>query len=144
MRYITFSRTFPKGHIKEGQPTHFPVAIQQHAKEQTIRRSPRWKPGDKFSARIWTGKPYASKQQEIGQYEIKWTYRIDIDPAVKKVLINGREEPADWVAFLDALLLDEFWSWFKTPVVNGQLISWDPIDRYPWTLKTIDPKSLHF
>src|SRR5690349_19481727 len=48
-------------------------------KVHTIRAGNRWKVGDVFSPRVWSGKPYASKQIEFAPpIEIKkiWNVRI--------------------------------------------------------------------
>lgn len=96
MKYIMFSRYYPKGHFREGQFTNFveliwsaypPTLVKEWkakfdpeskyfdygkygglyntggiSKGTTIRAGFRWNVGDVFQPRIWTGKPYASKQ----------------------------------------------------------------------------------
>lgn len=50
------------------------------AKHHTIRRGNRWKEGDFFSPRIWTGRPYASKQCEfVHPVEIVKTWPFSVD-----------------------------------------------------------------
>jgi len=88
-KVITFSRTFPTYHPKAGQPTNFveqfynsidpykqtnvwdrndlsfinEIAMNEgRKKHHTIRAGSRWREGEKFSPRIWSGKPYNSKQ----------------------------------------------------------------------------------
>ena len=89
-RTIIFSRKFLKGHPKYGTPTYFVEKIWESirlpekeycfnlpdeylnflrkesseiwAKHTTIRAGHRWKVGDKFSPRVWSDKPYRSKQ----------------------------------------------------------------------------------
>lgn len=107
MKYIMYSRTFPKGHPKEGQPTFFVERIlnsfhngqmsldniwpelkefvndfeliaNQRQKHHTIRSGNRYKPGDMVSLRVWSGLPYRSKQIEFAQVEVKKTWGIEI------------------------------------------------------------------
>ena len=87
-RVLTFSQAFPSRHSKEGEPTFFKEKIwacladtiegfkipdhcvdwnwhayyNAYPKGHTLRAGRRWKAGDKFSPRVWSGKPYASKQ----------------------------------------------------------------------------------
>src|SRR5690242_11147919 len=107
-RVITFSRTFPSYHPKAGQPTHVieklyagladtipQFKIPNDANEywdwheyyncklpkyHTIRGGHRWKVGDSFSPRIWSGKPYASKQIIIApDIQIKQIWDVEAD-----------------------------------------------------------------
>lgn len=95
-KVITFSRKFPKGHIREGQPTEFVERIwgsnaiagtyssqselvkernnyfsagkfDVNPKHHTIRRGNRWKVGEKFSPRVWSDAAYKSKQVTIAE-----------------------------------------------------------------------------
>jgi uncharacterized protein YqfB (UPF0267 family) len=43
--------------------SRFAPMVQSGKKTQTIRKKARCKPGDQLSLRIWTGKPYRSKQK---------------------------------------------------------------------------------
>lgn len=99
MPVITFSRFFPKGHPKAGQPTHFVEKIWRgyldisspmypywmkgdklnidirdcydfKPKHHTIRAGNRWKVGDKFSPRIW-GDDINPKSGKSGPYQSK-------------------------------------------------------------------------
>ena len=98
MKVITFSQTFPKGHIKEGQPTYFVEKIWDSVglpdkpycfnlpecytnfmrkgsdviwpKHHTIRGGKRWKKGDWFSPRVW-GADINSKSGKSGAYQSK-------------------------------------------------------------------------
>lgn len=88
-KIITFSRNFPVKHLKAGQPTYFVEKIWEQIglpekefsfnlpdeycnflrqdsdliwqKSHTIRSGHRWKVGDTFSPRVWSGNPYRSK-----------------------------------------------------------------------------------
>lgn len=163
MRVITFSRFFPKGHPKEGQPTFFVEKIWESIylmgysgwdgfsdiaaicpqlyshgtyppKHHTIRAGNRWKVGDKFSPRVWSGKPYASKQIIIApDIEIKkvWDVRISFVGSyiyVEKPISKnaGLLIPAGDVALNDGLSYHDFFSWFgiKKKLFEGQIICW--------------------
>lgn len=70
---LLISNNFPKGHINAGENTYFVDKIKQGSKIHTIRNNyDFWKSKINdvnegkaiLSVRSWTGKPYASKQQE--------------------------------------------------------------------------------
>jgi hypothetical protein len=74
---ITISTNFSKKHLKNGAETHFVKYIENKTKLHTIRANyelwkKRFEQIDKgealLSVRIWTGKPYNSKQKEIFRY----------------------------------------------------------------------------
>ena len=99
-KIMTFSRTFPAYHPKAGQPTYFVEKIlrgihtlDDHVKpiinfdvcstcapkHHTIRAGNRWKVGDKFSPRVWSGKPYCSPMITIApDIEVKKVYPIEM------------------------------------------------------------------
>jgi len=71
---IIVSEKFMKGHPKAGEPTHFVDKILNEEKIHTIRENgPLWEKRIKevqagravLSLRVWTGKPYRSKQKEV-------------------------------------------------------------------------------
>lgn len=161
-KVITFSRLFPKGHINEGKPTYFAQRLytsfstlwpelvniglygQFHngnwfsAKKHTIRKGNCWHVGEKFSPRIWQGKPYASKQTCIFEdIEIKKIFSIQID--AYNVFIDGKHyckfSPCDALnklAYNDGLSMRDFIEWFalyKMPF-TGQIICWDETVNY--------------
>ena len=107
MKVLTFSRHFPKGHPKAGQPTYFVERILNlihdnqivldnicdelkpfindfelitptYHKHHTIRAGSRWKAGDMASLRIWSGVPRHSKQIEFAQVEVKKVWPAEI------------------------------------------------------------------
>jgi hypothetical protein len=107
MKVIIFSRFFPKGHPKAGQPTFFVEKIMAGLadcqpgwkmndhftiynwheyynctwpKHHTIRAGNRWKPGDMASLRVWSEKAYRSKQIEFAQVEVKkvWEFNLRV------------------------------------------------------------------
>src|ERR1043166_3949048 len=56
-------------------------------KHHTIRAKARFKAGDRFSPRIWSGRPYASKQITIApDIEVNRTWSLDI--INDKIIIN--------------------------------------------------------
>lgn len=105
MKVLTFSRHFPKGHPRVGQPTHFvekieacladtipgweisknyilrdwfPGSNRTMPKSHTIRAGNRWKPGDMASLRVWSDRPRRSKQIEFAQVEVKKTWKFEM------------------------------------------------------------------
>lgn len=168
-KVITFSTRFPSYHTRAGQPTHFVEQIWNGLTEMnlpvpknkdlpseflwsilplsnygckwhTIRLGHRWKVGDKFSPRIWSGKPRHSKQIIIApDIEIKkvWDFKIEIDKDYICVFIDSypfyeenarmvtQVEALETLAQNDGLSLADFKEWFKwgTPF-DGQIICW--------------------
>jgi hypothetical protein len=168
-RVITFSRTFPAYHSRAGQPTHFIQKIWKGLggvaseytlpfvsanlnndivwgyqmiegyKYHTIRAGNRWKAGDKFSPRVWSGKPYNSKMITIGpDIEIKKIWDIKIDRG--GFYINGRcydgeieshHELLESIAANDGLSSSDLLKWFKYPAkFQGQIICWNESIEY--------------
>lgn len=104
-----------------------------HRKLHTIRANHNWKAGDMFSPRVWSGKPYASKQIEFAPaMEVKRVYDFGIQN--RQWLFEGIEIPPDLlqtIATNDGLILPDFISWFKWPkVFSGQVIIWDEKLKY--------------
>lgn len=158
MRVLTFSTHFPKGHPKEGQQTFFREKIwagladradgfkipdentdwdwheyyNARPKWHTIRSGNRWKVGDKFSPRIWSAKPYRSKQIEFAppiQIKKIWTFRI----SYSSYYVDETEFLLDDLTILaknDGLSVEDFESWFaghgkkKDAEFVGQILSW--------------------
>jgi len=160
-RLITFSRVFPAYHPRKGEPTNFVEQIynsifeedcdwsdapggpeayvieMNHSvvtlKHHTIRNGNRWKVGDKFSPRVWSGKPYASKMITIApDIEIKkiWDFEIKGD----SIYIDGRSISPDnleEVAENDGLSRHELQEWFQYPKpFKGQIICWSDSINY--------------
>lgn len=168
MRVITFSRQFPKGHPKEGQPTYFVEKMlmgllkskrfsigkccelareyglpETHPmyyidslrtfecapKFHTIRAGNRWKAGDVYSPRVWSGKPYASKQIEFAppiKIEKVWDIMIRIEPSRAMITnIDGKEQNAVVLAKLaknDGFELYDFANWFNLHLKNKEQV----------------------
>lgn len=180
-RVITFSRNFPKGHARAGEPTYFMEKIwksllergqpmisgignndlsydyfnnhqqELQTKKHTIRRGHRWKAGDVFSPRVWSGVPYRSRQIIIApdikivradKIQILSTGEININVQAF-FYINGRlfdfldgKRENIYLTDLaknDGLSREDFISWFgiglaKQKTFSGQIIIWDDTD----------------
>lgn len=171
-RVLTFSRTFPAYHPKAGQPTYFvekfynslieqdkptfndlnfDLAISDDfgklgCKHHTIRSGNRWNVGDKFSPRVWSGKPYDSKQIIIApDVEVKkvWRFNIEVNKDYICVLINDlafHEENRSLetnhsgmmtLAKNDGLSFQDMRDWFKWgKPFTGQIICWNENINY--------------
>ena len=73
---LTLSKAFPKTHVRTGEPTEFREKLLKKGKIHTIRanyelwrkRIAEVRAGRAvLSVRQWTGKPYASRQEEIAR-----------------------------------------------------------------------------
>lgn len=154
-KVITFSKTFPAYHPKAGQPTYFIEKISEgliytdpygtnfnpkiQPKYHTIRAGNRWKVGDKFSPRVWSDKPYNSKQVIIApNIEIKKVWNIEIEMPIRKLSVTN-EEGLWWqydkgnaiqeIITNDGLLYEDFWEWFPK-TFKGQIICWNENINY--------------
>lgn len=183
MKVITFSRIFPKGHPKEGQPTHFVEKIwkslwdeyrgsnsplypywqrydaifpfkgdvlenihQHQPKHHTIRAGSRLKTSDMVSLRVWSDKPYRSKQVEFAQVEVKNVWPFGLHqvgneilwklPGVGSGAMNSLSKGLEIIATNDGLSVDDFISWFAIyhkksgERFEGQIISWSDKIEY--------------
>lgn len=126
---LIVSRTFPKGHNKEGEQTFFVDKISNGEKIHTIRSNyPLWKKRIKevqegkavLSLRYWSEKPYRSKQVEfarldkdsgIGVQEIYFINKNIYCPDLcsDRFLKSNIEE----IAKNDGLSIEDFKEWFK-------------------------------
>ena len=170
-RVLTFSRTFPSYHPSKGQPTYFVEKIWQclfnkglsyydtnleeelsifsnpshfiKPKGHTIRAGHRWKVGDKFSPRVWSGKPYTTKQITIApDIEIKKLFDVKIeitDGIAFTFWVDDKNITTDAVVRLaknDGSEVNDFLNWFadhpkkKESVFTGQIICWDENINY--------------
>ena len=173
-KVMTFSRVFPSYHPTAGEPTYFVEKIlkglphtemyepegleidlgmmaEAEPKHHTIRAGHRWKVGDKFSPRVWSGKPYQSKQiiiapdievKKVWDFEITTAYnsemRGDISNFIyinrKLVLLNEYEK----LAKNDGLTVGDMCEWFKIAFeedyreayFKGQIICWNDQIEY--------------
>lgn len=109
-------------------------------KFHTIRAGKRWKEGDKFSPRIWTGKPYNSKQFQFApDLEIVKVYDFNIRQY--RFIVDGNtfywQHQSQWHAHMeelcknDGLSFGQFLDWFKIPCdFEGQILCWDNKIKY--------------
>src|SRR5690349_620300 len=160
-KVITFSRVYPSYHPRAGEPTGFiekiyagladlqpDFKIPNDANEfwdwheyyncrvpkfHTIRAGHRFKVGDYFSPRVWSGRPYNSKQIIIApDIEVQKTWSLSKDLLGGEIRLNGVElkEPlAKVVANNDGLTLKDFKGWFNKPF-TGQIICWNENINY--------------
>ncbi len=160
-RVMTFSRVFPSYHPRKGEPTYFvekiwesikmkdPDYISQfiwgdwldqkfEPKHHTIRAGHRWKVGDKFSPRVWSGKPYQSNQIIIAP-DIEVKKQWDFDLINDKLIIGGlfhclvsQEEKIESFAKNDGLNTTDLLDWFKypKPCCDNQIICWNENIEY--------------
>jgi len=151
-KVIIFSQKFPAYHPRKGELTNFVEKFWSsvHAdfnfktplkalglvnldatfdpKSHTIRAGKRWKVGDAFSPRIWSGKPYRSKQITIALDTIikkVWDFEIRDN----EFFVDGKQlgslQNVD-LAINDGLHSRDFLSWFQFPKpFVGQIICWD-------------------
>ncbi len=155
-KVITFSRVFQKSHPRAGEPTFFVEKIVKALDENkfqplqndiynffdedfynekaipkyhTIRSGNRWKVRDKFSPRIWSGKPYASKMITISpDIEIKNIYPFELTKY--EFILNGQKlglKELEVVAKNDGLSSEDFEYWFNSKDFKGQVICWSDI-----------------
>jgi hypothetical protein len=170
MRVITFSTKFPATHPRKGEPTFFVEKIVKGLHEQglrpfdvncdfdeqmyyiangkhhTIRAGERWKAGDWFSPRVWSGKPYASKQIEFAPpIQIKKVWKFTMRPSLWfdecEYFINGEKfggDELEKVAENDGLGIVDFALWFagknaastSRKPFNGQILCWNEAIEY--------------
>jgi len=162
-KVITFSRVFPSYHPRKGEPTFFVEKIWStemfkkdfdrgiikdafknyeernfEPKWHTIRAGKRWKVGDKFSPRVWSGKPYASKQIVIApDIEIKkvWNVRINPNGNYTEVMLTTKSVnvftllSCGNVAENDGLDVNDFINWFQK-AGDYQIICWNENINY--------------
>lgn len=111
-------------------------------KSHTIRAGDRWKQGDWFSPRVWSGRPYNSPQIAIAPpVEIKkvWKFEIDEYRSISSPFIGDKDyyDIIPVVAKNDGLYLDDFEDWFrlhaskeKYKPFSGQIICWSEDVKY--------------
>lgn len=155
-KVIIFSRSFPSNHIHGGHPTYFveqfmnsiyPLNYEKRAlaqqlltspmvfldmsiltlKHHTIRAGHKWKSGQTFSPRFWSGKPYASKQFTICEdVVIQKVYNFSIDKSGEEWYIEGTpltKYEKRILAANDGLTFEALVSWLPKPF-SGQIICW--------------------
>ena len=168
----TFSQVFPSYHPRKGEPTHFvekiwkglypddpDEALFNHEcsaiwsvykeiylditpKFHTIRAGHHFKPGDWFSPRVWSGKPYNSKQIIIAP-DIQVKNVWDFDAEGTDFYLSGNHqfvgEGFDFseVEKNDGLGPTELFDWIcltpdykKSNIFSGQIICWNENIEY--------------
>lgn len=122
----------------------------EQRKHHTIRAGSRFKPGNMVSLRVWSDKPYRSKQIEFAQVEVKKTWDFKLRPVkvhdAREVRVYGfineilvTDTMAKEIARNDGLTIEDFDSWFcpegtrfilNLPFFTGQIICWDDNVEY--------------
>lgn len=101
-------------------------------KYHTIRAGNRWKIGDMFSPRIWSGNPYRSKQIQFAPpIEIKKIW--DIEMYGMTTLLNDKPINSltlQEIAKNDGLNYKDFDVWFDPLPFKGQIICWNENINY--------------
>ncbi len=134
LRSLLDERTFPN--LVGANSLNIPVSMigminKSQPKNHTIREGKRWKVGDKFSPRIWSGKPYRSKQIIISPDVIVkqiWNFRL----TKSNYYLNGKKlnlTQLKEVALNDGLTSDDLELWFQKPF-KGQIICWSDKVNY--------------
>jgi len=127
------------------------LLAQMQPKHHTIRAGNRFKVGDKFSPRVWSGKPYQSKQIIIApDIEVKkvWDFKIQFDADYLCISIDNwpfyeenstmvtQPEALETLALNDGLTVEDMKAWFgihpkkKGKNFNGQIICWNENIEY--------------
>lgn len=164
-KVITFSRVFPRYHPKAGKPTYFIEKLHKSfddksknivsasvmgifnfavyneckPKNHTIRSGHRFKAGEYFSPRVWSGKPYDSKQIIIApDTPVLKTWSFAIMP-YNYLMIDGKfhcdiedQNKITEFAHSDGLNPQDLLDWFKypQPLINHQIICWNESVNY--------------
>lgn len=160
-KVITFSRVFPSYHPRKGEPTYFVEKVVKSLhwerryppvdnrsdfdsdiylncipKHHTIRAGHRWKVGDKFSPRVWSGKPYASKQITFApDIEIKkvWDFELTFDDLFyisnELYAYSSSHDALETLSANDGLEQADLLNWFNEPF-EGQIICWNENINY--------------
>lgn len=150
-KVIMFSRVFPAYHPKKGEPTFFveKLLISRQGKDicsqnfgfdadkfepkhHTIRSGHRFKVRDYFSPRVWSDKPYRSKQIIIAP-DIKIEKVFDFKITKYGYFVNKRQigfYELPELAKNDGLEVDDFECWFNFSTFDGQIICWNKEINY--------------
>lgn len=115
-------------------------------KHTTIRAGHRWKVGDKFSPRVWSGKPYNSKQITIApDIEVVKVWDFELTASLWwdecRAKINGLNIELyefEQLSYNDGLSAKDMLLWLAGPNLadskrkpfNGQIICWNPNINY--------------
>lgn len=157
-KVITFSPFFPGYHPRKGEQTHFiEMVVKSFAqcgiptgefdeyrhfdeefyetcepKGHTVRAGHRFSAGEKFSPRVWAGRPYNSQQIIIApDVEIKSVWNFRTYTAGPIYLEGLTPYDLDLLAKNDGLSKQDFLDWFRYPgPFDGQVICWDEKIKY--------------
>ncbi len=124
-------------HVRMFKPQFAPL-VEDGTKCQTVRPTPKRMPkaGDKISLRMWTGKPYRSKQRVLRESEISAVEKISLCDMGRELLVyvNGHElHPEEINAFAIADGFKggiEMFNWFDAThglPFDGVVIKWQNI-----------------
>ncbi len=112
----------------------FAPKILDGSKPHTIRATARCKVGDLLSLRIWTGKPYRSKQRRLR--EVLCTAVDPIMIMEHDVFVDQLAVPGQHLAVADGFRdWEEMREWFRTVhglPFQGWLIQWGTPPSYVW------------
>ncbi|MES1181473.1 MAG: hypothetical protein ABUL44_01630, partial [Flavobacterium sp.] len=107
-------------------------------KNHTIRAGHRFEVGDRFSPRVWSGRPYNSQQIILSpDIQITKIWNIEIDecgvwsigkPGEQLYYID--EEQSFEIAKNDGLSEMDLLCWFNKTPFDGQIICWNPNIEY--------------
>ena len=114
-------------------------------KKHTIRGGSRFKVGDKFSPRVWSGKPYSSKQitiapdievKKVWDFEVvtedddgenDWSYIYFLGTTYTCYGDGGYDKPLMVeIAKNDGLSITDFYNWFLTGRTKQQRLDNEP------------------
>lgn len=116
-------------------------------KYHTIRRGNRWKVGDWFSPRIWSGKPYRSKQIQFApDIQVKKVWKLVVRASTHSSWVCfsiGSYDETQWVhlmgttetnrlALNDGLEPKDFKDWFRIPSMEKRQKQNDDIEISNW------------
>lgn len=121
-------------HVRMFKPQFAPL-VEAGTKCQTVRPTPKRmpKPGDRISLRMWTGKPYRSKQRVLRESEITAVETISLCDTGRELLVylNGHElhpEQINEFAAADGFKGGiEMFNWFEAThglPFDGVVIKW--------------------
>lgn len=136
------------GHTNSNKLVCFDDLPEKH---HTIRAGHRFKEGDTFSPRVWSGKPYRSKMIQFApDIDIKKVWNFEIyhinDPVYSAMILNGKTlfdierghcylaymHVAQQIANNDGLDFIDFQEWFQfgDKAFDGQIICWNENINY--------------
>lgn len=126
--------------IDNGSVDHIVPFSNLIPKHHTIRAGHRYKVGDWFSPRVWSGKPYNSKQITIApDIQVKKTWDFSFLSTGMYQMgkrqfdgeVESHHELLELIAQHDGLSKSDFLEWFRYPrAFYGQIICWNENINY--------------